>query len=189
MRRWRWILPAILLALPPAAWAGFKPVRILAPRLNGVTCPGGPVCVDDPSRLAEASRLYEEAVAFVDSNVGRIASRPRAVFCATQACFESFGFEKASSQTIGTFGIVIGPRGWAPHLVRHEMIHHLQHERLGSLEAWLFTPKWFIEGMAYSLSGDPRPELSQPWEGYRERFQEWYGKIGKDRLWEAAARL
>src|SRR5258708_27025052 len=43
-----------LLALPVAAWALVKPVRVLAPQLAGLTC-HGEVCVDDPSRLPEGS--------------------------------------------------------------------------------------------------------------------------------------
>src|SRR5882672_2702800 len=77
-----------LFALPVAAWAFIKPVRVLAPELAGVTC-HGKVCVDDLSRLAEATGLYEEAVRYVQDNVDAIQVAPRAVFCSTQACSRS----------------------------------------------------------------------------------------------------
>jgi hypothetical protein len=38
----------------------------------------------------------------------------------------------------------------------------------------LLVDDWIIEGMAYALSDDPRPELEQPWQSYRARFSEWY---------------
>jgi hypothetical protein len=76
-----------------------------------------------------------------------------------------------------------------PHFVRHEMIHHLQKERLGLLKSWLVTPQWFTEGMAYALSNDPRPTLAEPWQGYRSRFEAWYRLIGKERLWDEASGL
>lgn len=36
--------------------------------------------------------------------------------------------------------------------------------------------------MAYSLSGDPRKPLDEPWETYREEFDKWYEKIEKNNL-------
>ena len=133
--------------------------------------------------------MYEDAILSVDSTVGVIKHGPRVIFCATDACYRSFGFSGSAANTIGTFGIVVSPRGWMPHYVRHEMIHHLQKERLGVLRSWLVTPRWFIEGMAYSLSNDPRPVLAEPWQGYRSRFEAWYRQIGKEHLWDEAARL
>jgi hypothetical protein len=73
--------------------------------------------------------------------------------------------------------------------VRHEMIHHLQKERLGNLRCWLVTPEWFFEGMAYALSEDPRATLAEPWQQYRSRFLAWYQRVGKARLWAEASGL
>src|SRR5206468_4852528 len=80
-----------LLALPVAAWAFVKPVRVLAPQLAGLTC-HGEVCVDDPSRLPEATGLYENAVRYVRFSVGEFQAEPRAVFCSTKTCSRYFGF-------------------------------------------------------------------------------------------------
>lgn len=178
-----------LLALPIAAWAFFKPVRIIAPELAGVSCISKAICIDDPSRYSQASGLYESAIQFVGASVGEIRHKPLVVFCATERCFQSFGLGKRSAATIGTYGIVVSPRAWEPHYVRHEMIHHLQKEKLGILKAWLGTPEWFIEGMAYSLSQDPRPVLAAPWQQYRAQFEAWYPQVGRQRLWDAAANL
>ena len=183
------LLSIALLALPIAAWAFFKPVRVLAPELAGVSCIGEVICIDDPSRYVEASRLYESAIRFVGASVGEIGHKPLVIFCATDGCFQSFGLGQRSAATIGTFGIVVSPRAWKPHYLRHEMIHHLQKEKLGNLKAWIGTPEWFIEGMAYSLSEDPRPVLTEPWQQYRSRFEVWYRQVGKERLWAEAASL
>jgi len=177
-----------LLTLPLAAWAFIKPVRVLAPELVGLTCQGR-VCVDDLSRLAEASALFQGAVQFVQVNVGELETLPRAVFCSTQACSESFGFASVNAYNVGTFGIVVSHRGWRPYLVRHELIHHLQSEHLGSLRTRLFKPTWFREGMAYSLSQDPRRPLPQPLQGYRSAFETWFKQIGKSQLWREAEGL
>ena len=177
-----------LLALPAAAWAFIKPVRVLAPELAGVTC-HGKICVDDPARLAKATALYDEALRFVQLNVGELQSRPRAVFCSTQACSQSFGSTSRIAYTFGTFAVVISHRGWKPYFVRHELIHHLQGERLGSLRNWLFKPDWFREGMAYSMSGDPRRPLPEPLQGYRSQFEIWLQRVGKAQLWSEAEHL
>ena len=180
---------AIVHLLPVAAWASFKPIRVLAPELFGLHCTNHGVCVDDPNRLTEAVALKTEAVIFVSTRVGAIENVPRTVFCSTAACAKAFGFTNQGAYNVGTAGLVIGPRGWHPYFVRHELIHHLQNERLGTLNAWLFKPNWFLEGMAYSLSEDPRRPLPQPLETWRRDFEAWYPAVGIQRVWLAAEAL
>ena len=143
-----------LFCFPVGIWIFYKPTRVLAPELAGVTCAGDIICTDDMSRYEEAVGLYDEAYEFVNSTIGAIEKRPRVIFCTTEACFQSFGFNKRAAGTVGNSGIVISPRGWKDYYIRHEFIHHLQAERMGVL-GQLFSPKWFTEGMGYSLSQDP----------------------------------
>lgn len=182
------LLLIALLSSPIAAWAFFKPVRVAAPELAGLSCVDETLCLDDLSRSGEAACLYGEALRFVDTSVGHIENKPRVLFCGSDACFQSFGLGGRAAATLGTFGIVVSPRAWKPYYIRHEMIHHLQNERLGLAKAWR-APAWFTEGMAYSLSLDPRPKLAAPFEQYRGRFDRWYGQVGKDRLWDEAGKL
>lgn len=189
MKRLCVLVPLIvLLLIPGASWALYKPVHVLAPELNGVTCRNDIICMEDESRYDEASLLYEEAFEFVNAAVGVVGELPRAIFCSSQSCFESFGFDRAAAHTVGVSGIVVGPRGWKNHYLKHEMVHHLQTERLGVFEQWR-SPDWFKEGMAYALSQDPRPVLSEPWQEYRLRFQAWFQSVGRERLWIEAAEL
>ena len=188
-RKLKQIAFVILLILPFAAWAFVKPVRVLAPELAGVSCLSARICVDDASRFVEATRLYDEAVSFVRSEVGMIQSVPRAIFCSTAECSRSFGLTRAMAYNFGTFAVVIGDRSWRSYLVRHELIHHLQNERLGSLDAVLLKPAWFREGMAYSLSQDPRRPLPAPLEGYRADFESWFKQTDRELLWVEADRL
>jgi len=181
-------LLAALLAAPFAAWAFLKPVRVLAPEWNGVSCIDV-VCTDDLSKLPAASALYDSSREFVESAIGPMERKPRVIFCSTDRCFQSFGLGRRSAATLGKAAIVISPRAWLPHYVRHEMIHHVQNERLGSLRVWTVSPEWFIEGMAYSLSEDPRPVLSEPWQHDRTQFEAWFRQVGKERLWQEAGNL
>ena len=182
------LLLICLLCTPVAAWAFFKPVRVIAPVLTGLSCVSDTLCTDDVSHYQEAAELYDEALHFVDTSIGTIENKPRIIFCNSDACVQSFGLGKRSAATIGTFGIVISPRAWKPYYVRHEMIHHLQNEKLGMFKVWN-DPEWFIEGMAYSLSEDPRSRLSEPFEQYRAQFAHWYKQVGRDRLWREAGNL
>lgn len=182
------LLLIVVAIVPALAWAIVKPVRVLAPEWGGVTCTSSTVCVDDPSKTAQAQALYAEAVAFVSGNVSPVEGEPRVTFCSSQACADHFGLGARSAVTVGTAGTVIGPRAWMPHYVRHELIHYVQARRLGVLQL-LVKPSWFVEGMAYGLSEDPRARLSQPFESYRSDFLAWYRSVGKDKLWVEGGRL
>ena len=171
-------LPALILAslsaLPLITWAAFKPIRVFAPQLAGVQCTDANICIDDLTKLMQAVALRDESVTFVETRIGKLRKVPRYIFCTTAECAKSFGFTSNAAHHVGTFGIVIGPRGWQPHFARHELIHHLQMENIGSFHALIYTPTWFIEGMAYSLSQDPRRPLPQPLEDWRAQFESWY---------------
>jgi len=186
----RKLLFLTLLFAPLASWGLYKPVRVLAPELSGdVTCISEKLCLDNPSRHPEATLLYQQAIAFVNGQVGVIEKPPRAIFCTTAECYRAFGFEDSAASTVGTAGIVVSPRGWQPHYLRHELIHHLQAERLGLIN-YLASPQWFREGMAYALSEDPRQSLDGPWQQQREQFVTWYqGLADKKDVWKAARSL
>ena len=180
---------ATLTALPLVTWAAFKPIRVFAPQLAGVQCTDMNICIDDLSRLEQAAALRNEAVTFVESRIGKIQKVPKYIFCSSAECAKSFGFTSNAAYHVGTSGIVIGPRGWQAHFARHELIHHLQMENIGSLHALIFTPTWFVEGMAYSLSQDPRRPLPQPLEDWRTRFDRWYPSVQGQDLWATARSL
>lgn len=183
------VVLAVAAALPAITWAAFKPIRVLAPQLVGLHCTAENVCVDDMARLPEALALKSDALRFVSERVDPVGTVPRFVFCSQAACAESFGFTYQGAYHVGTSGVVVGPRGWQPFFVRHEVIHHVQMEHIASVHALLFTPPWFIEGMAYALSEDPRRPLPEPLEGWRSKFEAWYPAVKKEALWDAARKL
>lgn len=186
----RLLIVCLLCALsaPGVAWLAYKPVRVLAPDLvRGVTCVDATYCLEDTSRHAEAAALYDAALAYVNAAAGTIKQRPRAIFCSTEPCYRAFGFAQSKASAVGVSGIVISPRGWDRFYLRHELIHHLQAERLGVL-GQLGAPAWFKEGMAYALSGTT-DELGEPWKSYRDRFDAWYDRVGRGALWTAARAL
>lgn len=178
----------LLVVVPAAAWALVKPVRVVAPTLVGISCPTASVCVDDLSNLTAAEHLYSASLNFVSYQVSPLVGKPKVIFCSSEACASSFGLGPRSAVTVGTVGTVIGPRAWKSHYVRHELIHQLQGQQLGVVSL-LFKPSWFVEGMAYSLSQDPRQPLAEPFEGYRLRFLAWHHEVGRAKLWQEARAL
>jgi len=163
-----------VIALPLATCALYKPARVLTPEAYGMTCPNAEICIDDLSALPEATRLRTEAFAFVEATLGEFKKPPRVLFCKTKECFDQFGSQRIRGQNIGTSGSVINSIGWQDYIVRHEMIHHLQNERFGIYNASLRLPRWFIEGMAYSVSQDPRRPLpNAEIEEYRQKYEAW----------------
>jgi hypothetical protein len=178
----------LFLVTPVAAWLIVKPVRVIAPSVMDVSCLSASVCVDDATQSQKAVGLYMEALAFVSETVAPIKGTPRVIFCFTDKCADSFGLGARSAVTLGELGTVIGPRAWKPYYVRHELIHYLQAERLGVFNLF-FKPSWFVEGMAYGLSQDPRVHLAEPFEDYRKQFLLWYASQTKQGLWEGAQKL
>ena len=146
-----------IVGLPVLAYAAFPPARRLLPSLAGVACVGR-ICTDRPEQRHEAERLYSDAVQFVHEKIGAINNPPQIIFCRLNSCASYFGLTKSKAQTTGPFGTVIGPEGWLPFIVRHELIHQLQNERLGKYRL-RSGPDWFIESMAHSMSDDPRSDL------------------------------
>jgi hypothetical protein len=182
------IMLLTLLLMPIIVWSAYKPVRVVVPQWNGVSCVTGQIYIESPEKAEEAKALYDSAVGFVNQSVGELQSNPRVIFCSSAECFDAFGFRApAKAKTVGASGIVVGPDGWKSYILRHEIIHHLQSEKLGMIRQWR-SPPWYKEGMAYSLSEDPR-NLTEPFKSYREKFENWYRQVGKEQVWEAAKKL
>jgi hypothetical protein len=179
---WAIRIVIVLALLPVLAIMLYKPSRVFSPSMFGVKCLPNSVCIDDESRRTEAEDLYKIALREGQSKLGsNLSYSPRFIFCTTQECFDSFGFKKASAQTVGTVATVIGPKGWKVHYLKHELIHQWQADKLCGL-AMYTAPPWITEGMAYALSNDPRPHLSEPWQSYREKFSEWYSGVERSNL-------
>ncbi len=179
------LVTLFLVIVPFTSWFIVKPVRVVAPELVGIICPLESVCVDDMAKFQEATALHAEGVAFVASTLTPLREIPKVIFCSTVTCAELFGLNARSAVTVARFGTVIGPKAWKAYYVRHEMIHVLQCEQIGVIRL-LFKPSWFVEGMAYAMSEDPRETLIEPFETYRKRFRTWYQMTDKNSVWSAA---
>ena len=180
-------LLTLVLAAPALAWAAFKPVRILAPELNGVTCRGS-VCVEDASAFARAARLQRHAVAEVGRKLVALEHAPLTVFCSTRRCYRAFGGGMERGATLFDWGVILPPESWVPHIVEHEYIHMLQAQQLG-LAGRERTPAWFKEGMPFLVSGPPAYDLPAYARPLAARYRAWEQQVGRNGVWEAAVGL
>ncbi len=181
MKRKIIITIVILITVPVLFLAFYKPGRVILPEAFGFTRIEKGLYLDEPARAEEARLLQEKALQDIEKEFGRFKREPKIIFCSTQESFEKFGFNKSAARLLGPFGIIISPRGWKIYYLKHELIHYWQVENLGMINIYSY-PQWLREGMAYSLSGDPRKTLDEPWETYREEFNKWYEKIDKENL-------
>lgn len=175
------VLAALIVATPPIAWAAFKPVRILAPSLNGVTCVER-ICVEDRSGLPRAQALQREAMAAVARKLLPLREAPLTVFCSTRACYRSFGGGMERGATLFDWGVILPPESWVPHIVEHEYIHMLQAQQLGVLGRQR-TPDWFKEGMPFLVSEPPADDLPDYARPLAARYQAWEQNIGREHAW------
>lgn len=186
-RKFKLLLLALVIAVPAIAWASFKPIRILAPELNGVTCTER-VCVEDPTQLSRAVQLQRDALTQVGEKLVPLASPPRTVFCSTRACYRSFGGGAERGATLFNWGVILPPESWVPHIVEHEYIHMLQAQELG-LVGRQRTPGWFKEGMPFLVSQPPDYDLPAYARPLVARYGAWERQIGRKNVWQAVREL
>jgi hypothetical protein len=175
------IITLLFASIPILLLVIHKPARIIIPEVLGFNRVDKGLYIDDMRRMEEARLLRDQALEEIQKKFGQTKNEPKIIFCSFQQSFEKFGFKKSASRSVGTYGIVIGPRAWAKYYIKHELIHYWQAENLGIIKM-NYYPTWLIEGMAYSLSDDPRTTLNEPWETYREEFTNWYKQIDKSNL-------
>jgi len=173
MKITKWIFITLLfLVIPISAFALYKPIRVITPEFFGIHCQTRILCVEDDTQFSKAQNLYLKSKNNLETKLGISLSDPRIIFCSTEKCKITFGLSKAAGLSVGTFGMVIAPRGWNDYYVTHELIHYWQSQIAGNIK-FLFLEKWMTEGMAYSLSNDPRKTLSEPFQTYRIKFDNW----------------
>jgi hypothetical protein len=178
---------ALVIATPAIAWATFKPVRILAPTLNGVACVNR-VCVEDPALLGRAELLQRNAISAVGRKLMPLQRAPLTVFCSSRECYHSFGGGMERGATLFNWGVILPPDSWVPHIVEHEYIHMLQAQQLG-LVGRQRTPAWFKEGMPFFVSDPPDYDLPAYARPLVARYRSWEHDVGREHVWQAAAEL
>ena len=186
-RIWMCLAVGMVVAMPALAWTTFKPIRILAPTLNGVTCIDR-ICVEESDRIAQARALQQAALSAVARKLVPLEKAPLTVFCSSRSCYRSFGGGMERGATLLDWGVILPPESWVAHIVEHEYIHMLQAQQLG-LRGRERTPDWFKEGMPFLVSQPPAHDLPDYARPLALRYAEWEKRTGRGNVWRAAAGL
>ena len=128
-----------------------KPLRVVAPALvPGVSCERRYLRTMPRSSATRSSSI---ATAMRARRRRRCIQAAPRVFCSTRACADAFGLGQRAALTLGNFGVVVAPR--LADLLSRARTDPSPASRC-SATSRRDRPRWLIEGMAYSLSDDPR---------------------------------
>jgi hypothetical protein len=160
----------------------YKPLHAVSPKIYGMSKIGPTLYIDNIDKRNDALLQYNNSIEELYSIGFKYERYPKIIFCYDHKSYERFGFKQSAARSIEGIAIILGPRGITEtYFLKHELIHYWQEKYLGIFYN-LNYPKWVIEGMAYSISNDIRHPLEEPWEDYRNKFEEWYNSIDKNNL-------
>ncbi len=170
-------LVLVIASIPALAWSYAKPLRLLLPHLNGVTC-NGSVCVEDTSGMYQAIELYGSAVKNISAAQLPLRASPTFVYCYTAECYQSFGGGNERAISYPFLGTVIAPESWQRYITQHELVHWFQFYEIGPVST-MMKPEWFREGMAYVYSNAPESDIPEHYLPMMVKYDEWHS----DKSW------
>jgi hypothetical protein len=123
---------------------------------------------EDQNTWTSALEILEEAYREIGQKFGHFPSKPIMVVLHAKDSFQ--GVTGSPAWADGLYDPILGriqiptqgattDRKWLASVLRHEYVHALLHDRLGTSSAAL--PTWLNEGLAMQLAGDAWPELDQ----------------------------
>jgi tetratricopeptide (TPR) repeat protein len=123
---------------------------------------------DDQDTAVAVLEILEDAYRDIGHKLGYFPTRPITVVLHTKDSFRSatgspIWADALFDPTLGriqlpTNGATTDAK-WLSAVLRHEYVHALLHDRLGTSGSAL--PTWLNEGLAMQLAGDPWPDLDQ----------------------------
>lgn len=160
----------------------YKPLHVVSPKIYGLRKIGPKLYIDNIDKRNDALIQYNNSIQELSTIGFKYEKYPTIIFCYDNKSYERFGFKESAARSIEGIAIILGPRGITEtYFLKHELIHYWQEKNLGIFYN-LNYPKRIIEGMAYSISNDLRHPLEEPWEDYRNKFEDWYNSIDKNNL-------
>lgn len=127
---------------------------------------------EDHGTWTAVLEILEDAYREIGQKFGHFPSKPIVVVLHTKDSFQTATGSPAWADglydpTLGriqlpTQGATTDTK-WLTNVLRHEYVHALLHDRLGTSSSAL--PTWLNEGLAMQLAGDAWPELDQAMQG------------------------
>lgn len=161
----RWI--AILACCIQLAACGvLHNARIWAPQASGMEKDGANLYVEpflSPDQRNTLRHEIELGRSQVAQFFGDVKTDPYFVACASASCAAQFGSYGERAAAFGDTAIRLSPNGWTAALVAHEWIHIEVYHRVGGFWRIDGIPRWFDEGVAVVVAGEPR-HSEQNWQ-------------------------
>ena len=135
-----------------------RAVKLFAPTWFGMESIASGVYVDKAmtaGQREEILKIVSEAGQRVGRCYGNTTAKPKLLFCSSEAAFQSFGGTKEGGMTYFAYASLLSPRGQSAAIVAHEWSHAEFYSRVG-FWAWRRTPQWFDDGLAVTVSEEPR---------------------------------
>jgi hypothetical protein len=135
-----------------------RAMKLIAPTWFGMESIASRVYVDKAmpaGQRAEILKLVSGAEQQVRRYYGSATAKPKLLFCSREETFQSFGGTKQTGLTVLGYASLFSPRGLSVPIVAHEWSHVEFYSRV-DLRRWLGVPQWFDEGLAVTVSEEPR---------------------------------
>ena len=146
-----------------------RALKLFRPTLFGMEAIAPRTYVDKamPSDQREQIlKIVSDSEARVARYYGNVSTRPELFFYSSQDSFQSFGGASETGLTFLGRASLFSPRGRSVPIVAHEWSHVEFQSRVG-LWHLLKVPRWFDEGLAVTVSEEPRHSESV----YQEALQ------------------
>ena len=130
--------------LLPPGWIGMKKI---APK----------VYVDKDMNTTQQKKLLKlipKAQKYISDVWGKVTSKPTIYACSTKKCAKSLGIGARAYQINNH--IILSPKAISKELIAHEWSHAELYKKVGGFFNWKKIPSWFDEGLAVSVSHEPR---------------------------------
>lgn len=144
--------------------SSIKAAKLLTPTWFGMEKIDARVFVNKDMSLADRVRilsLIAESEKQIIKYYGKAISRPEYFFCATEECYQSFGYTSNRAISFGNYGSLFSPRGTTVPIISHEWSHTELYTRINSAWTMWHIPQWFNEGLAVTVSEEPTNSESQ----------------------------
>lgn len=158
----RW---AVLIVILSAAFFGVlvwraRPVAAaICPQCFGFESGGQQVYVQRSMPAAQSLKM-ERALSLAEDRIRDFYADdgvfPRTLVCATQKCIRRIGGGDASSGSVGSYVMILGPKGDSVTEIAHELSLIEVSKRIGLFHTMMASvPAWFDEGVAALAANDP----------------------------------
>ncbi len=140
--------------------------RMWAPQTSGMVQDGAGLYVEASLSPEERRTLRHEIElgrAQVGQFFGDLKTNPYIVACASNECAARFGSYGERAAAFGDTAIRLSPNGWTAALVAHEWVHAEVYNRVSGFWRINAIPRWFDEGVAVVVAGEPR-HSEQNWQ-------------------------